>query len=356
MLVLRPVDIINQQYLVSGGWELNNILCMFLSRLLLLFSACSLFLPAPSFAMSVSSAGSVKAWVSKTAPLTHEAVIYTIRVYTPMPVSRLEITPPTVSHAMLQELEGPVRGKQVLDGVPMTTNDFHYLLIPEQQGTLEIGSAHVVAHSAYRMGWMTDKNVRPLTMVSNPLVLAIKPIGRAGDKAGLPASSVEVSAYWSEKGMTGERGQPLTLTVETRARGAIGQQLPSVWPHLKNAGYAIQPESNETGWEVTEGDSIIHGRRVETFTINPGNRDVVSLPPIDVSWWNVVSRQPEHTVASVQDVVFDSPVVDSEASPLTQRIQSRHALHYFLLPISVGFLFALAFGKWICSRQPVSGK
>ena len=115
---------------------------------------------------------------------------------------------------------------------------------------------------------------------SNPLTLRVRP--RPEGVAGqwwLPARDVALSEHWDPAAVSVRVGEPITRRIELRADGVSPAQLPAL-PSGGAAGikqYAEAPKTTETV------DGTV---RVDETTLIPTQPGSVTLPAIEVAWWD----------------------------------------------------------------------
>jgi hypothetical protein len=121
---------------------------------------------------------------------------------------------------------------------------------------------------------------RQITASSQPVTLNVRP--RPEGVAGswwLPARAVTLTERWDPTRPSVRVGEPITRRIELRADGASPAQLPAL-PDDDVAGvkrYAEAPKVTET----------VRGTvRVDETTLIPTQAGAVTLPPIEVSWWD----------------------------------------------------------------------
>jgi hypothetical protein len=110
----------------------------------------------------------------------------------------------------------------------------------------------------------------------------------------LPLHELELSASLSNDERIGE-GEPLTLTIEQRAVGMSGSQLPSLEDQLQAPGHRLYREKTEYEGTITKQGTLI-GSRTDRFTLVPLQGNQVKIPAVRVDWWNVERQRKETAV------------------------------------------------------------
>jgi hypothetical protein len=82
-------------------------------------------------------------------------------------------------------------------------------------------------------------------------------------------------------------GQPVTLTLELTARGALGTQLPSLASQLESPDYRVYRDSTSTQNGISANGRYLTGTRKETYTLIPLEDGWIRLPEVNVAWWDI---------------------------------------------------------------------
>ena len=111
----------------------------------------------------------------------------------------------------------------------------------------------------------------------------------------LPSSKVELTETWN--GDLGELrvGEPITRTITMTAEGQTGAQInPLDLP--PSSDFKIYPDQAQIETKKT-GDGVL-GVRIESMALVPRRAGQITLPSIEVKWWNTRTRQTETTAVS----------------------------------------------------------
>ncbi len=130
---------------------------------------------------------------------------------------------------------------------------------------------------------------------SNALSVAVLPLPKnAGAGPWLPARQLQLQEQWSQNPPRFTVGEPLTRTLSIKAEGLTAAQLPEI-PPLQADGwkqYPDQPMLNNI-----DNDDGVTGYRVEKIALIPTRAGELTLPAIEIKWWNTQTRSFE--VASI---------------------------------------------------------
>ncbi|MDZ7751537.1 MAG: hypothetical protein U5S82_07735 [Gammaproteobacteria bacterium] len=226
-----------------------------------------------------------EAWLSNPSPYVKEPLLYTIRIFSSVDLRTYQVVPPVVTDATLERVEESNRNATVtLGDTRYVTSDLRYVLTPLQAGGLNIGPARVtVAYGGGAGGTPPGEE----TFHTQPLKLEVRE-ARAVEQAWRPLQWLELR---TELQASSPRvGEPLLLEVETRARGALGEQLPSVATQLAVPGFKVYPERPRVDTRIRQPGHI-WGRRVETFTLIPTREGRLEVPELVLHWWDLNRRE-----------------------------------------------------------------
>lgn len=226
-----------------------------------------------------------EAWLSNPSPYVKEPLLYTVRIYSSVDLRTYQVVPPVVTDATLERVEEPNRNATVtLDDTRYVTTDLRYVLTPLQAGGLQVGPARItVAYGGGADGTPPGEE----TFHSQPLKLQVRE-ARALEHEWRPLQWLELRA--DLEAPSPRVGEPLMLEVETRARGALGEQLPSVATQLAVPGFKVYPERPMVDSRIRQPGHI-WGRRVETFTLVPTREGRLEVPELVLHWWDLNRRE-----------------------------------------------------------------
>lgn len=135
------------------------------------------------------------------------------------------------------------------------------------------------------------QNSRHLHLSSKTIALSVKPMpaGASGSR-WLPASKLLLTEQWSENPPKFTVGEPITRTLTLTAAGLTASQLPSLagQPIAGLKRYPDQPALKDS-----PDDQGITGTRVQKIAIIPTRAGNLTLPAIEVKWWNVDADREE---------------------------------------------------------------
>ena len=301
-----------------------------------------------------------EASVSQESPRVQETVIYTVRVFSPMNLQSVELTPPSPPGAAVEDLESSTASNRTVRGRTYVVNEYRYALTPITAGALDVGPARLTVWPASGMPGMgaSPWGSRPVALATHPLRLTVQPLP---PDAPIPLRLLEVEAQWSQ-GEAVAVGDPLTLTVVSKAVGAVGARLPSVASLVQGRDFKVYPERPQLEWAWGAAGDELWGRRTETFTVVPTREGNLTFPALDVSWWDLTANAEAHARVEEKRVrVGDGALAGPRGAAARAWHFVRERLPDLawarpLLPVAGGLSLAFLVGWWVGRTRAAPGR
>lgn len=300
-----------------------------------------------------------EASVDQDSPRVQETVVYTVRVFSPMNLQSVELTPPSPPGAAVEELGGGTASSRMVQGRSYVVNEYRYALTPVTAGTLEVAPARLTVWPAAGMPGMATSpwGSRSIALVTHPLRLTVQPLP---PDAPIPLRYLEVEAHWSH-GDTAGVGEPLTLTVVSKAVGAVGARLPSVAPLIEGRDFKAYPERPQLEWAWGGAGDELWGRRTETFTIVPIREGNLTFPALDVAWWDLTAGAVAHARVEEKRIRVGGAALTglggagAQAWRFVQERLPDLAWLRVVLPVAGGLSLAFLVGWWVGTARAGTG-
>ena len=293
-------------------------------------------------------------------------VIYTIKIYRAVATRQPALREPTFSGAevLVEDAGGERTYEAILNGRAYNVVERAYALFPQESGTINISPARFEAR-VLRDGRITGRKV----FESESQTIDVSPIpppppGRP-DAAWLPAREVTIVDDWSRAPDALKAGEPISRNVTVSALGQLETQIPVTEPPSVD-GVNVYPDKPVLQRQLEPGG--IRGIRTDQYALIAGNAGVVTLPALELPWYDVdaeewrVARLPERsvTISPSPDAVRDpdpaDPVADTPPETMEQRAEPAptglwQRVSEFL---AVGWLVTIA--AWWWSTRPRRAK
>ncbi len=249
-------------------------------------------------------------------------VIYTIKIYRAVATRQPALREPTFSGAevLVEDAGGERTYEAILNGRAYNVVERSYALFPQESGTISISPARFEAR-VLRDGRITGRKVfesESATIAVNPI--PAPPPGRP-DAAWLPARDVTIVDNWSREPDELKAGEPISRNVTVSALGQLETQIPVTAPPTAD-GVNIYPDKPVLRRQLeAEG---IRGIRTDQYAMIAVNAGVVTLPALEIPWYDVVAdewriaRLPERsvTISPSPDAIQDpGPVEPVKVEP-----------------------------------------
>jgi hypothetical protein len=248
-------------------------------------------------------------------------VLLTVKIYRSVATRQPALRDPSVSGVeVLSELAGDDRSYEaVIDGTSYNVVERVYALFPQESGVVDISPARFEAR-VLRNGRITGRKV----FESDPLSINVKPIpprpAEFPNAIWLPARDLQLSEDWSREAGEIKAGEPLTRHVTISALGQLETQIPAL-ATPETQGINVYPDKPELSRRIES--SGIRGIRKDQYAMIGVTAGVVTLPALEVPWWNTVTsewqvaRLAERSISILATGEAPVPIPDSESAPTT---------------------------------------
>lgn len=227
-------------------------------------------------------------------PYVGEQVALDVRLFYSAALANGNLADPVVDGAEVSQLGRDQRYQTIRDGRRYFVVERHYALVPQRAGKLVMPPVMFQgeALNSSGMGGFFS-NVHRVGAQSGTETLTVKPRPPATDQGPwLPARQVELNLSGLPASGQVQAGEPVTVTVQEGATGLSAADLPE--PSLPGLpGADVYPDHAQ---DVTRNNGEwITGSRTRNFAIVPNRPGTLRIPPITLSWWNVVTDREETT-------------------------------------------------------------
>ena len=262
----------------------------------------------------------VEVETSKDSAYVQEQIIVTLRLYTTISLSGMELSPLQIKDALVMQLDEK-QYQTKINGRPGAVIETRYAIFPQQSGELVIPSLlyQVAVDSGHRDIWdrfygNSQNNI--LRLRTDEQRLNILPAPASHSNNWLPATNVSLSEHWSLSPDALKVGEPVTRSITIKADGlTAGQITPLPTPRVNGLTFysdQAQTDDQKTPQGVT-------GSRIETIAIVPTKAGDFTLPEVKVDWWDSASNTLR--TATLPAVTLQVGLGNTPAQPLDQQWQ-----------------------------------
>ena len=257
-----------------------------------------------------------------------QQIPYTLRFYHDDTLLSGDLRPPPLQGALIRQIGDEARYAVNRNKRRYQVIERRYLIAPEKSGELLVPPASFsgqisTGQQAPRAQSRRDRLMqdffrgspfggggRSVRVFSKPLTIDVqpRPAGFAG--AWLPAENLELHDSWASDPPEFRAGEPVSRTLTLRATGLSGAQIPSLKLD-QPPGTRVYPDApvNETRTD----NGKVYGLSRQTFTYLPGHAGALTIPAVEVPWWNTqddqqaVARLPEWVLQVEPGVAGTAP-------------------------------------------------
>ena len=308
----------------------------------------------------------VESSVDNKKPYKFEPFFYTIKLYTKYDVKNVIFSPLELADVSVKPNGSYNIYPDKYKGEPVNVIELSYVITPLNSGQITIPGTKItgVYTTHHGMGIaslfdsifesdqrsMTVTNSEEFVIESKKSQIEVLPPA-ANITPWLPAKSVSLKEDMNKGDLM--VGKPITRTITITANGLRGNQLPSIASDLIDSeDYKIYAEIPEITDKIEK--KIITSSRKESYTIIPQKSGKITLPSVDVKWWNVKQSKLEHATLPAKTLqIMPGAIVDNVAAPKIQETDldvprqkiitepDNFSLYFLLALLGFGGLFVI---------------
>lgn len=267
--------------------------------------------------------------VDQKSTYVQSQLIYTVKLYRSVDIQNASLTEPELSDAdaIVEKLGDDQRFQITRNGVRYLVIERKYAIFPQQSGQLSIKPVEFNGQlvSQRRSFFdITPFNNTTKRIVSSQIEIDVKPIpDNFKNKNWLPSASLKLVDEWPDNPVF-KVGEPVTRTLSIIASGLTASQLPEISSQsISNIKlYPDQPTFNNK-----KDKNGILGIRQEKIAYIPTKPGKITLPEINLPWWNTKTGNIEFARIKAKTInveagatTVQSPLIPAEqpAVSLTQ--------------------------------------
>jgi len=230
----------------------------------------------------------LEAEVDQTSTYVQSQLIYTVRLFRSVDIQNASLTEPELSDtdAIVEKIGDDKRYQTNRNGVRYIVVERKYAIFPQQSGQLTINPVEFngqIVSQRRSFFDITPFNNVSRRVLSKKINIDIKSMPTVfANKHWLPSSEVKLQDSWPEN-TEFKVGEPVTRTISLLAAGLTASQLPEITAgNIKSIKqYPDQPTMNN----LKDKNGVV-GVREEKIAYIPTNPGTITLPEINIPWWN----------------------------------------------------------------------
>ncbi len=180
-----------------------------------------------------------------------------------------------------------------IDGQPYVVVERQFALFPQQSGALKLNPVLAKGQTGSRSNSLFNPFSRGkiVRASSKGIEVDVMDVPANADMSPwLPATDFQLLEQWAENPPKFVQGEPLTRTLSIKAEGLSAAQLP-VLPDITIDGFKQYPD--QPILENIKNDNGLSGYRLEKVAFIPTRAGKITLPAIEIPWWNTKTQKRE---------------------------------------------------------------
>jgi hypothetical protein len=257
--------------------------------------------------------------IDKTTSYVQEQLLLTQRLYTSVSLTDYSLTPLVVEDAVIEQVAENQFQKRI-DGRDYLVIELRYAIFPQASGMMSIPSQRFGAFEVptrRQFGLFNRRGSQVIRVTEEKMIKILNRPTQVPSFQWLPSSKVELTEIWN--GDLGELrvGEPITRTITMTAEGQTGAQInPLELP--SSSDFKLYPDQAQIETRKTNNGAL--GVRIESMALVPKREGQITLPSIDVNWWNTLTKQIETTSVESRtlNVQSSADLANMSNTPLQQ--------------------------------------
>ncbi len=238
---------------------------------------------------------SVEIETSTDTAYVQQQIIVTLRLYTTVGLSGVDLQPLQVKDALIVQLDEKQYQTRI-NNRPGAVVETRYAIFPQQSGELIIPSLlyQVSLNGGSRDIWdrfygNSQNNLLRLRTEEQRINVLPAPASAQG-APWLPANNVELTQHWSASTDALKVGEPITRTITIKADGLTAGQITPL--EIENVDGITLYKDQAQNDDQKSAKGVV-GSRIETIALVPTKQGEFTLPATTVRWWNNHSQMME---------------------------------------------------------------
>jgi len=231
--------------------------------------------------------------VDQKKPFINQQIIYTVKLSTSQPLLEAQYQPPSVENALLIPLDNGRRYQTTIDNQEYSIDEQKYAIYPQKSGELHITPPSLTAV-------VYDTIPERIHVEGNIIQLMVKPVLKENtNKPWLPAKQVTLSEQYDSSKPILTLGSTLVRRITLRAMSLPAELLPAL-TFADSKQYSVYPEKPDTRNVLRQQELIGTSAITVTYILNHSGH--ITLPSINVPWFNIQTGQDEMTTLPSRDI------------------------------------------------------
>ena len=269
---------------------------------------------------AVSSELFIEVEATPNTAYVQQQIIYSVRFFRAVNINAASMSEPSINGAevVVEKLGDDSNYETYRNGRRYVVIERKYALFSQQSGDITIEPITLDAQVTASARGAFDpfsQNGTTKRIKSDSIKIKVESIpANMHSQSWLPASNLKITENWSQNPAEFSVGEPITRTLTLKAEGLTAVQLPSLVMTDTQAfkTYPDQPRMNDK-----RGSRGISGTRQEKIALVPTQAGQLTLPEIQINWWNVNSNTLETATLPARTVQVQPGANSAPTPPAT---------------------------------------
>jgi hypothetical protein len=225
----------------------------------------------------------------KNSSYIQEQILLTHRLHYSIPLQDISISEFDIPDAVIQQVSEE-RFNKVINGKNYSIIEIKFALFPQAAGKLTIPSQRFTAFetSGSQFGGFFSRGNRIVRLTEEKIIDIMPRPSHISAGQWTPSSQLRLEETWSNTSATLTAGEPVTRTIKITALGLTAAQIQPL-PSIENTEVKLYPD--QAVLEDKQTNRGILGIRSESVAIVPNQAGQITLPSIEVKWWDTVNNR-----------------------------------------------------------------
>ncbi|MDA7760487.1 BatD family protein [bacterium] len=231
----------------------------------------------------------IETTVDKDMAFIQEQVILTHRLHYSVPLQDISISEFEIPDAIIQQVSEERFNKRI-NGKNYSIIEIKFAIFGQSIGKLNIPSQRFTAFETSNSGFggFFSRGNRVIRLTEEKIVDIAPLPAHLSASQWMPSSQVRLEQSWSDNSGTLTAGEPITRTVKISALGLTAAQIQPL-PSIENSQLKLYPD--QPSLEDKQTNRGILGVRTESLAIVPNQAGKISIPAIEIEWWDTVNNR-----------------------------------------------------------------
>lgn len=249
-----------------------------------------------------------------------QQVKYTVKLHLAVDLQRGSLAAPQLENADIRQIGKDAEYTDIINGRRYRIIERTFAITPQQSGTYRINGplfeGEVIDNSRQSFGFFN--RTKTINRVGPNVDIDVLPIPSGVAGHWMPSEFVQLDEEWQPGSGQYRVGDPITRTLTLTAVGLVEEQLPDISSQYP-AEVKTYPDQATTA--TVERDNTLIAQRVENIAIIPSKAGAITIPSVEVPWFNVVTKQTEYARLPAKTLTILPAVAGNQTQlPNTQTV------------------------------------